>query len=49
MQNLDLLINQSCSFSATQGKPKKKHGKKPKKNDEFEATFTKKLYQASGF
>ena len=33
------LKNHSCSFSTTQGKPKKKYGKKPKKYDEFEATL----------
>ena len=49
MQDFDLVINQSCSFSATQGKPKRKYGKKLKKNAEIEAAFTKKLYQASDF
>ena len=34
---------------STKGKPKKKHGNRPKKNDEFEETFIIKLYQASDF
>ena len=49
MQDLDLPKNQSCSFFTTEGKPKEKYGKKLKNNAEFEATFTKKLYQASDF
>ena len=34
---------------STEGKPKKRHGKKLKMNDEFEVTFIIKLYQASDF
>ena len=34
---------------SAEGKPKRKYGKKPKKNAEFEPTFIIKLYQASDF
>ena len=49
MQDFDIANKSELLMLSTEGKPKKKYGKKLKKNDEFEATFIIKLYQASDF